>query len=132
MRKVLTIILLTLIMTQVSCNTRGPFPYGVWQSENPNITLYLDDDKNICFGTYLLNGDEISIIANFYYFKRFSIYDANVDMNKIDFYELAYYVGDYKVRGDKLTYNIIPYWSEKTGVKRIIFKKISDVKVIEE
>jgi hypothetical protein len=109
-------------------------PYGVWQSEEPEITLYIiygfgDELDNT--GVYKKNGNEIELLLEFGPGRRFKIYDKNTDFSEINSYLQAYYTGTYRLRGNRdnrrMVYTLVPYWQERTGVERIIFTKVGDV-----
>ena len=121
-------------------STRGPIPYGVWQSEDPHITLYLAPETELFVGEpipgthypgiYIKDGENINIIIGFGYSKSFSIYnEALFYSDEYWNYRDAYYNGTYRVRGNKLRYNVLPFWQEQTSIKTIVFEKVSDYEI---
>jgi len=128
--KKIVVLLVFLILTS-ACNTRGELPYGVWQSEEPNITLYFDPkiDEDVFSGTYMKDGENINIVVlvssvnkGFRIYNE-SLYYSEHGLNYVDSYRDSYYSGDYRVRGNKLRYKLRPYWQEQTGIKTIVFEK---------
>ncbi|MCL2035278.1 MAG: hypothetical protein FWG94_11205 [Oscillospiraceae bacterium] len=126
------VFLLAFLILTSACNTRGELPYGVWQSEEPNITLYFDPEIWVSDpfpGTYIKDGESTDIVIIFSSSaKAFSIYNASLyysedGLNYVDSYKDAYYYGYYRVRGNKLRYNLVPHWQERTGIKTIVFEK---------
>jgi len=97
-------------------STRGPIPYGVWQSEEPNITLYFDPEiwvSDPFSGIYVKDGESTDIVIIFSTAnKGFRIYDKEVYFNENRISENTLYAGDYRVRGNKLRYSLRPYWRE--------------------
>ena len=131
-RIVVLMMILMAILTACGVSTRGEIPYGVWKSEEPNITLYFDPEVYREFsGVYVKDGESINIIIIFATSaKAFSIYDESLfysgkNRTSAD----VYYYGYYRVRGNKLRYNLVPHWQERTGIKTIVFEKVSDYEI---
>jgi len=62
--------LVFMVFSLTSCIRTPSLPYGVWQSENPNMTLFIDrelstsvtsDWSGIFPGIYMRDGEEVSI-----------------------------------------------------------------------
>ena len=108
-------------------------PYGVWQSDDPNIVLIIDPNYaelekppwSIVYpGIYVKDGEEIDIIAvvdNTRGRGGILIFDASLD--RFDDFSSAFFVGEYRVRGERLHYTFNQHWREATGVDEIIFVK---------
>jgi len=108
-------------------STQGPLPYGVWQSENPNIILNINPELksetyNDFPGTYESEGVETDLVVVFATaHKGFAIH-----LEYFGRYDEAFLTGTYKIRGNKLRYSVLPFWQERTGIKTIVFEKVSD------
>ena len=133
------VFLLAFLILTSACNTRGPIPYGVWKSEKPDIILYLAPETELFAdeaipgkyypGTYIKNGENRNAIIGFGYSKEFIIYDEEVFLTEKRISENMLYVGNYRVKGNKLRYNLVPHWKEQTGIKTIVFEKVSDYEI---
>ena len=78
-------------------------------------------------GTYVKDGESTNIVIIFATaHKGFIIYDEEVYYNEARINDNMLYGGFYKVRRNKLYYNLAPLWREETGIKTIVFEKVSD------
>jgi len=141
---IILLLLLFLLLFLVCTIPNQTIPYGIWQSEDPNITLYInhrplgpdgyqynEPDNHPWYGTYLKDGVEIDVVIYFApTWNRFSIVDAVFGYSPSGSYRFSYYFsGDYKLRGNRMIYTLTPHWREQTGIKRIVFEKIGDIDI---
>ena len=138
-KKVLTGIILLLLLAFVSScgvNTRGPLPYGKWESTEPYIIMDINPQNEEFYGVYQQDDEIIDVLITFKnLWKEFDIYNVS-DLSKIsqpDFYELALLNGEYAIRNNKLYYRVKPYWKEKSGITHtIVFDKIEEYEIPDE
>ena len=126
-------LLLLICLTACGVNTRGPLPYGKWESIEPYIFMDINPNDKYFYGTYQQNDEIIEVWITFQaYWKQFDIYKVS-DTSKInepDFYELALLNGFYRIKNGKIYYRIKPHWQEKSGVKHtIVFELIEEYEV---
>ena len=131
MKKVFLLICCTiLVLTLSSCTTyKLVVPVGLWQCDNPAITLDIKDDELDHYGTYVMDGEEIEAYIVFGDVSNLlSVYGTIVqDENyKGDWDDYTYFVGHWEVRDDKLYFNLLPKWQEMHGIDEIVFTKIAD------
>ena len=140
-KRIIIIAILTLTkLALVSCvATYQPIPYGVWQSENPNMTLIVDPDYasfenpswSIVYpGTYVRDGEEIDLVVVVDNTRgRGGIRVFNASLERFSNFSDAYFVGNYRVSGGRLIYTLDRQWQEQTGFDRIVFDKTREVVV---
>ena len=122
--------LIVLLLILSSCTTyKLIVPVGLWQSDNPSITLDITEDDRDHYGTYVKDGEEIEIYIGFgHVSNRLFIHDAIIqDENfkgSMDDYE--YFAGSWEVKDDKIYYTLLPKWKEMHGIDEIVFTKIAD------
>jgi len=122
--------LLLLLCLSACVNTRGPIPYGKWESDVPHIIIDINPQDEEFQGTCQQEDEIIDIyvsISNFS--KEFDIYRISdkIHRSQSGYYELALFNGSYRVSGDKLYYKLKPYWQEKSGITdTIVFTKIEE------
>ena len=137
MRKIIAavICLVLLLLCLSACfNTRGPIPYGKWESVEPNIIMDLNpyeyDSPGRFYGTYYEEDEVIDIYISISSFsKEFAVkkFSDIIYLDQPDSYKLALFDGSYRIKGDKLYYKLKPYWQEKSGVTHtIVFTKIEE------
>jgi hypothetical protein len=104
-------------------------PIGLWQSDDPSITLDITNEERGHYGTYVKDGEEIEIYIVFGHVSNLlSIYDAiTQDENfKGPYDDYEYFVGTWKNEGDILNFYLKQTWQEMHGIKEIVFTKIAD------
>ena len=114
-------------LSLVSCFQEPPIPYGVWRSEDPNLTLYITVrsvetgdflGEYVC-GTQLIN---VEIIIDMSKGSVMLIYDPAI----LDMLEGTVFYGRIAVPGEKLVYTLTPEYHKETGYEKIKFEKIAD------
>lgn len=121
-----------LLFTMSSCflyfvNTAGPIPYGVWKSEDPELTLDINPDVYPYNGIYVVDGEKIEVtIGGFSIYDFFEIWPLEGSGIDLTVYGNAYFNGTFKRKKDKIYYTLKPYWQDKTDYKTIVFEKIGD------
>ncbi|MCL1816421.1 MAG: hypothetical protein FWG43_02310 [Clostridiales bacterium] len=140
-KKLLASIFITLFLIHLSAcgvNTRGPLPYGKWESKEPHIIIDINPINEYANGYYEFSGiydhnnEVIDVFIAFSHiskeFSLFNISDKNNDQP--GFYQLALLRGTYSLRNIKLYYRIKPHWKEKSGIKHtIVFELIEEYEV---
>jgi len=119
-------ILLLLLCLSACVSTRGPLPYGKWESVEPHIIMDINQQEyeanGIFSGTYFNNeAEEISVFFTFaVHSKELSIYNLS---DKLE----ALLNGRYTFTENNLNYKLKPYWQEKSGITdTIVFTKIEE------
>ena len=94
MKKLIVFLFLVLLFTLGACASPLPIPYGVWHSEDPNITLIIDREhatvlydtsgfilsRNVFPGTYEKDGEIIDIVIGFLESRNtFGIQSASIE-----------------------------------------------------
>jgi len=131
MKKAFLIVFCTLLFLALSsCTTyKLVVPVGLWQSDDPQITLDIANAERDAFGTYVRDGEEIEIYMVFGHVSNLlSIYNAIVmdESFKGTWDSFTYYGGKWEKRGDKIYYTLLTKWREMHGIKEIVFTKIAD------
>jgi len=131
MKKTLLFVCCTiLVLALASCTTYElVVPVGLWQSDDPQITLNITDEDGSYYGTYIRDGKEIKIYVVFGHVSNLlSIYNAIVQDENFDgsWDDYTYFVGHWEVKDDKLYQNLFPTWQDMNGIKEIVFTKIAD------
>ena len=131
MKKIFLVVSCTLLLVALSsCTTyKLVAPVGLWQSDDPSITLNIANEERDCYGTYVMDGEEIEVYAVFGHVSNLlSIYDAIVvdEDYKGGWDEYTYFGGNWEVRDDKLYLTLKPTWQEMHGIKEIVFTKTAD------
>ena len=131
MKKICIIICCAIILlTLSSCTTYElVVPAGLWQSDDPQITLDITDEEIVYNGVYVRNGEEIDICIGFgNVSNRLFIHDAIIlDENFEGYWEdYLYFSGPWEVKDDKLYLTLLPKWQEMYGIEEIVFTKIAD------
>lgn len=113
-----------------SCTTyKLVVPVGLWQSDNPSITLDIENEERAHYGTYIKDSEEVVIYIVFGHVSNLlSVYDeiVNDDNYKGVWDDYEYFVGHWKVKDDKIYFALLPKWQEMHGIKEIVFTKIED------
>jgi len=113
-----------------------PTPRGVWESEEPNIVLYVDPAYQSStetrlsrfLGVYIHNGEEIKITGTFGDLMRWlhittaPVVDEN---NRQVFNGAERMRGDLKMQGDQLHFELDLESQEETGFATIIFDRVT-------
>jgi hypothetical protein len=136
MRRILVFVacLLLLQLCLSACvNTRGPLPYGKWESTDPHIIMDINPQAEEFLGIYKQEDEEIEVYIAFSGFsKQFDIYKISdkIYRSQSGYYRLALFGGSYRVRSGKLNYKLQPYWQEKSGITHtIVFTKIEEYEI---
>lgn len=135
MKKHISIFIIFVFIFFTSClpETVEP-PYGVWSSENPNITLYLKDYEDILqmgfpwrrVGIYTKNEETLHVFPTFGPATRFNI-RYNIYLSSggaLASTTLA--SGSWQLRNDQMYFNLTPHFQEQLGVRRIIFNRLEE------
>ena len=136
-KKLLTgIFFLLLVICLSACfvNTRGPLPYGKWESSDPHIVMDINpqvyESPGVFYGVYYEDSIEIAVFIPFSGFsKQFDIYKLSdkINMSQPSFYRLALFGGSYTFTKNRLKYKLQPYWQEQSGITHtIVFNKIEE------
>ena len=127
---IIGLIMISFIISCITaCTFAGPYPYGTWHSSDPDITLYIDEDKEIWDGTYVVDGVSIPVIVSFSFGREsFDIMDREKVENPKGYNDsgITYFCGDRKVRGDKMYYYVKRLWAERTSIEEIVFERVED------
>ena len=132
MKKVILLICCTiLVLTLSSCTTyKLVVPVGLWQCDNPAITLDITTDEALeYYGIYVMEGEKTEILIVFGDVSNLlSIYDAIIqdENHEGGFDDWTYFCGHWEVKDDKLYFKLLPTWAEMHGIDEIIFTKIAD------
>ena len=137
MKKICIVIYCFIVMLILSSCTTYVFitPVGLWQSDDPQITLNItneDEEQNQDrdhYGTYIKNGEEIEIYIVFGHVSNLlSVYDAIIlDKNfKGTMDEQTLFCGHWEVKDGKLYFTLLPKWQGMYGIKEIVFTKTAD------
>jgi len=114
-----------------------PSPRGVWESEEPNIVLYIDpayrsatETRHLRFlGIYMLDSEEIKITASFgplMHWLRITTAPVVDENNRQVFNGAERMLGDLKIIEDQLHFELDPEYQELTGLTTIIFNRATD------
>jgi len=127
------ILLFILLFLLTSCQQPKSVPYGIWQSESPDIVMDLEPNyehpgvPKLYYGTYNLENTEISIVIEFgndnIHIHNISDYDAESNAMRSN---AEYFIGTFKVKKNKLYYSLSEYYQKIYGYKQIVFTKIQD------
>jgi len=113
-----------------------PMPNGVWHSESPNLTLFIDSYNPITwietdsidpststgYGIYVLNGTEFEVAINILMFNGFSIFEPIDDCG--NFFGKLYFEGSYRILENRLYLELTEEIQERTGYDTIILELI--------
>ena len=148
MKKLIILLFLALLLTFSACSAWTPVPYGVWQSEYPNITLIVDREyatvlyrnrvdegsdgneirriihnEDVFHGTYEKDGEIVDIVIDFFVPNgMFGIQNASIDTPVMS--QDTYFSGSYGLRGNRLYLHLSPGTQERTGFRRIVFELV--------
>ena len=111
-------------------STRSETPYGVWQSQDPSLTLDVDPNhrlKGLYYGTYTVNDVTIDVYAEFIsVYDQLSIYPLSaLEPDGLNGNHVIF-SGPFKMRNGQLICEANPGTRERTGYTRIVFDKIKD------
>ena len=132
MKKIVLIVCCGILFLALSSCTSYELvvPVGIWQSDDPSITLDIANDvSDPNFGTYVRDGEEIEIYIVFGHVSNLlSIYDAIVlnENHKGGWDDWTYFVGNWDIKDDKLYLILKSKWREMHGIDKIVFTKIAD------
>jgi len=123
------IVLLVLFITSCSPETPEP-PYGVWVSNEPQITLFFKPQyrlpiyRPIYLGLYTIDGVETKVVLSFGHGTRFTVQalDALFEGGTRGDYRLL--VGTYRLMGGEIRYTLTPVFQERLGIDRIWFRRM--------
>lgn len=129
----LFLLVLTLSFSGCSPTKAKEIPYGIWQSNNPDIVLYIDpDNKDGMFkGTYTIDGVEnnlylsLDIVQGAFVIHKESAYTPG----KPGIYsgdKYLYFRGHWKLKDEELYFQVNSHFFELTGYSDIYFEKIDD------
>ena len=132
MKKIIVwIVLVLLVLSLGACGRGWVTPYGIWHSEELNMTLFIDREHRIRGdnvaggefpGIYVRDDEEIDIIVDvFTKNNQISIHDsANVR------WEYRLFSGNYHIENDRLYFRSDRHYPE-TGFDTIIFELMEEV-----
>ena len=105
-------------------------PYGIWQSEEPNITLFIDSElsyRDDFPGIYVIDDIEIDVmvgtipkLATIWIYENVEIEDGTVKRNR-------FFEGYYSIENDRLYIRLRSCYPEHTGLDIIIFELVEEV-----
>jgi len=135
---------LTLMLMLTSCiGEILPIPFGIWHSENPNLTLFISRepehivgefpiaDREHASGIFLVkhvseDGSEIELALS--YSPRpynFVIFDPLI-ADEGFFSDSIYFDGRHRIRDDRLYFELRPFYRELTGFDTIVFERVEE------
>ena len=134
MKKFIVILVFVALLTFTACSENTPIPYGIWKSEEPRITLFIDPayaetDEPFRFpGIYIKDGVEMDVFVRISITHgTFFIHNASIPRDTVDFHREAYFDGLYRIEDNRLYYTVGQLWREQTGVDRIVFELVEEV-----
>ena len=112
-----------------SCTRWLPLPVGEWKSNDPNLTIKIigEDEEGRSLGQYVKDGEVIDVYVGFGIGNgMMEIFDQKAINNHEGMSnENTLFSGKWKIKNDKLYYNLYPYWQKKYGVKTILFERVN-------
>jgi hypothetical protein len=116
------------LFVKIHASEPGIMPYGIWQSSDPNLTLYIEPDEEMPKGLYVTETEEIEVFAiiDIYQGNALVIYDKSA-MSQDSIHggdEYEYFNGSFTVKGEQIIYSLSNHSEEMSGYKKIIFEKI--------
>lgn len=112
-------------------HSAGPIPYGIWHSETPNLTVYIDPSVDGYYtAEYIVDGQTHDSIVSIDMRQSGSMLvqprSALTDKGLYRDIEYVFFQGTIKEKNGQLIYSIDKIWSQKTGYKTIVFEKIGE------
>ena len=113
------------------CGSPPPPPYGIWQSIDPNITLFIAPEfrlsQDIEFsGIYVRDGEEVRVrvlAPNSRGVGAFLIFEDIIREDKTVSERMLYF-GEIYIENDRIYMDLLHYFSERTGIDTIIFELV--------
>ena len=136
MKKIIVCFATVFLMFSLSACRSWPPPYGVWYSEYPNITLFVDSALSLGGddiatwdfpGIYVQNGEKISVTVNFNEkFGMIWIYE-NVTLENGTIERNTLFDGWYSIENNSLYLDLQSSYQEQIELYTIIFELIEEV-----
>jgi len=147
------LVLVFVVIAIVETTRPAPeIPYGIWHSEEPNITLFIKPDYNVTLygyqtfttaageetiqisesdvflGVYVKDGEEIDIFVSFLFPPREDLRIQNANITRPINSSNAYFAGSYRVRrNNRLYLRLFLDIQERTGIDHIVFELVEEV-----
>jgi len=108
-------------------------PYGVWRSEEPNITLFFRPEyRNVptqfdnfsYLGLYVVGDEELRVFVTFGNGPRFRIQEFKYSNKGDNISIFPLFIGNWRVVGDQIHYTLTPHFQEQLGITTIIFHRL--------
>ena len=110
------------------------YPYGVWQSEEPTITLIIDPNYMLDEGRARFPGIYVRDTRTEDVLVGVDPVGAGIEVRNAsieDGRQYAYYAGTYRIRGNRIYFTLGRLWRERTGIDLIVFELVEEVVVPE-
>ena len=124
MRRVLACIaLLVALSALAACFANVPLPYGKWENREIGLTLNIIRQNGRLFqanGTFVVDGVETDVYI------RLPQGASILDIIDTDGTGRTLFSGSYRVIGDQLNLNLNQRTRERTGLREIVFNRITD------
>ena len=134
-KQMIILLILFIMLLLASCAVYADYPYGVWQSENPNITLIidpnyqLDEDPGRFPGIYVKDtGTEDVIVTLDLVGAGLAIHNVSIG-EAVAYHRYADFLGSYRIRRDRMDFTLVRSLREELGVDRIVFELVEEVEV---
>ena len=117
-------------------------PYGVWESTSPNITMYVDptignkeSGEGQLYDVIYIQGDGTAKKLTVIFYKnenKLNIAERQIEQNEENGVITegvrveSYFIGTYKLRGDKLNLILVSQRMAGTDYREIVFTKTMD------
>jgi hypothetical protein len=105
-----------------------PDPYGIWESNDPEITLELCGIHRavgrLGIGVYVKNDEPIDIVVKRDHWDGLSFMDAEFPNYYSDL--TRFFFGEFALQDDKLYINLTSAFQERTGFTQLVFERIGD------
>ena len=132
--------LLTLWMLLAIRQVSGyvPIPYGIWRSEEPNITLFVSPEYQVSLGIfpgkYVWNEMELEVVAVFLWREpEISIMPTSelvLTEHSVSFGD-RYFHGEFHLNNGRLYYSLERSFREWTGYGTIVFELVEEVEGVQ-
>ena len=133
MKNFVKLTLVSLLLLQLSsCLPVTHPPIGIWESENPNIRVYVKSEYSHSQGfyypaIYIVNGEETKVFARFDLGTEFTIFDLSEirEDGRIN-HNNWLYRGSFRLRRNVLYVSLGSIAQERTGFEQIIFNRLEE------
>jgi hypothetical protein len=139
-KHIFAVLILSFILVLPSCLPKINPPFGVWESKDPHILLYIEPEYHTPFnnyytyiGLYITDEEDIKTFVGMGNSgKNFTIYETESYLDSISVggeswdKKIKLFSGDFKLTKDGMRYNLSPASKENTGYDEIHFHLLED------